>query len=1134
VAKVALTNRDRVGKMFDILSPELDGFIDRVVGPEIEPGTDWTVLVAVKDGQKGVKGKTYSRTDPLVQLRMLSENITGQVKKGWHPFNAHLTRSQESFASELRDTRNKWAHGDSFSQDDAYRALDTAERLLRAVDAAADAADEVGRLRLELRRVTADADDRRVNRSTAVQSDSAGLAPWRDVLPPHEDVATGNFRAAEFAADLYKVSTGDVNLGRDYTDPSEFFARTFLTEGLRDLVERALQRLSGDDNASPVINLQTNFGGGKTHSMLALWHLAAGAPLASFPQEAQDLLSGAGYRQLAETGTTVRRVALVGNHVAPSGSTKDDGTVVNTLWGEMAWQLGGADAYAIVAESDRTSTAPGEALHELLRTHAPAVILIDEWVAYARQLYDREDIAAGTFDTQFTFAQSLTEAAKATSGILVAISIPASDDRTQDGDVAAGSAEEVGGAYGQEALRRLQNVVRRVADQWRPASPEESYHIVRRRLFVEPDATALAAISATARAFGEFYRKHSDAFPRDVRQTDYEERIRRSYPIHPQLFDQLYEDWSTLERFQRTRGVLRLMNTVIHELWTSGDASPLIMPGSVPLSSAAVNTELTQYLSDSWKPIVDADVDGPHSVPAAIDTEKPALGARSLTRRLARTVFFGAAPTINTAHKGLELERVFVGTAVPGDVPGNFHTALNALGDRATYFYSAANKYWYDTQANITRRAKDQAERLSDADVWLEIVDRLKAHQSVRGGFAAVYAGPEDSADIPDVDEARLVLVHPRYGHSRKMGAESPAAQFAHAATERRGSANRTYRNMVVFLAGDVDRLGELSSAVRDFLGWKHVADSVNDLNLTVQQIAQANDRRNRADQTATDRLVGAYHWALVPEAKEADAPFTVAMVKAEASAPSLGERVSRKLVNDSMLTTEHAAALIGMDLRTRIPSVWEAGHVAVGDLWRCYAMYPYMPRLRDHAVLDAGIRSVAGLWAWNHEGFATAESYDSASGTYTGLVLPSDERTASVHDGLLLVRPDRAQAQRDRQLAAQPAGDTDAEGVVTDSGSTVPTQPGAPTPVAPTPVGPAPKTRFFGVRSLSAERYAADFKKVTDEVIQHLAAVPGVQLTVRLEIEAVAPDGFADDKIRTVGENATTLKFDQSGFEEA
>ncbi|MFC7483097.1 DUF499 domain-containing protein [Luedemannella flava] len=404
---------------------------------------------------------------------------------------------------------------------------------------------------------------------------------------------------------------------------------------------------------------------------------------------------------------------------------------------------------------------------------------------------------------------------------------------------------------------------------------------MRRRLFVTPDAEALAGIGATARAFIEFYRKHPDDFPREARDNDYETRIRHTYPVHPELFDRLYEDWSSLERFQRTRGVLRLMNTVIHALWVGEDTAPLIMPGSIPLASATVNSELTQYLQDSWKAIIDADVDGPNSEPVKIDNARPVFGQRSLTRRLARTVFFGAAPTIGTAHKGIEAQRLFLGVAVPGDVPGNFHASLTQLADKTTYFYTGAGKYWYDLQANISRRAKDQAERLHPEDVWAEIVERLKGQAKTRGSFAGVHVCPDDTADIPDTDEARLIILHPKATYQRKDQSNT-AMTFAHTATEHRGTANRTYRNMVVYLAADADRMAELDTAVREYLGWSDVIDKQDELDLTQNQKNQAAEKRRQADQTVGSRLLGTYHWALVPEQPKPDQPFTIRAVKAE------------------------------------------------------------------------------------------------------------------------------------------------------------------------------------------------------------------------------------------------------------
>lgn len=1108
---MAMSNRERIGQMFDLMAPQLDAFLSRTLNRQLGAGRTWVDIVTTVEANNG---REVHHGDVSIQLKVITQNYTHRFRNGWNPLRDHLNRTHEAYASELLQVRHTWAHGKAFTDDDAYRALDTAQRLATAIGASGTGED-VARIRLNLRRVTADKDDKKAIKAAVDNPEASGLKPWREVLPPHDDVATGNFHASEFAADLYKVATGG-ELDADYSDPVEFFNRTYLTEGLRDLIGRAVRRLSGDDNVSPVINLQTNFGGGKTHSMLSLWHIAAGLPLKEFSQETQDLLAASDYQ-----GEKVNRVAIVGNHLSPSGAAKDDGTQVNTIWGELAWQLGGSEAFELVATADRDRTHPGDALHELLALYSPAVILIDEWVAYARSLVGRDDLAGGTFDDQFTFAQSLTETAKGTSGILLAISIPASE-RGKDSEPVAGTAEEVGGTNGLEALERLQNVVRRVADQWRPASSIEAYHIVKQRLFKQPDAAALASISATARAFVEMYRRYTDDFPGEARNTAYENRIKRTYPIHPELFDTLYEEWSSLERFQRTRGVLRLMSTVIHALWTGEDASPLIMPASIPLAAGNVNSELTQYLQDSWKTIIDADVDGPNSEPVRIDAEKPLYGQRALTKRLARSVFFGAAPTIapGSTHKGVSTKRVFLGTAVPGDVPGNFHSALTQLGDRATYFYSGSGKYWYDLQPNITRTAKDQAERLHIEDVWADIVRRLQGQARTCGDFAGVHVCPVASADIPDIDEARLVILHPKVAHKR--GSESGAKDVAKTATEQRGNGNRSHRNMLVYLAADEARLQELESATRDFLGWKHVLDNEVDLDLTQNQKKQAEQRQALADQTVAARLLQTFTWALIPAQPDPSAPFVIRETKIEGQSDALAERVSRRLNNDGDLSNRQAAAAIRLSIN-KVPQIWNDGHVALGTLWELYSRYPYMPRLRDRRVLDEGIVDLPMVW--QTDAFALAEGYEESDGRYIGLWTPEDTRPAPpATDSLLLVRPDIATAQRDAEVPAA----TDDNGPITEDKKGL-----DPGPKLPGVDRRQIKTRFFGVKTLNSDKMALDFKNVAEEILTHLRGETST-LTVRIDIEATDESGFDESRVRTVSENARTLKFDQSGFEES
>ena len=212
---------------------------------------------------------------------------------------------------------------------------------------------------------------------------------------------------------------------------------------------------------------------------------------------------------------------------------------------------------------------------------------------------------------------------------------------------------------------------------------------------------------------------------------------------------------------------------------------------------------------------------------------------------------------------------------------------------------------------------------------------------------------------------------------------------------------------MLVYLAGDRDRIEELERSVREYLGWSEILAKEDDLNLTTSQRNQATERRAKASETTDARLLGAYQWALVPTGQ----PIEIQVTKVEGQAASLAERVSRRLGNDGALTVQHAAPAIRHQLDTTAAKLWADGHVTVGALWRLYAEYPYMPRLRDRAVLDAGLTGPQLLW--EQEGFALADGYDEASAKYRALVLPTDGVTVAVTDATLIVRPERAQAQR-------------------------------------------------------------------------------------------------------------------------
>lgn len=1110
---MAITNQDRVGKGMELLRLGLAPFVEREFS-----------------SQSGVNARTeamrYVGDDRLIANKAIADwDVAALLKLMWEAWNAvfgrTLGRAERSLVQELRDWRNKWAHQEPFSSDDADRALDSMARLLTAISA--PQADEVGRMKMELRRVVFDeqvrGEKRKAGGSLIEPAASATLKPWREVVTPHPDVASGRYQHAEFAADLWQVHLGE---GTDeYRKPAEFYRRTYLTESLKRLLVRGVQRLGGS-GGDPVVQLQTNFGGGKTHSMLALYHLFSGVSPADLPG-VDSVMAEAGVRTLP----AAHRVVLVGNRISPGNpGTKPGGTVVRTLWGELAWQLGFAagglseakKAFARIAADDEKATSPGDVLRELFVSYGPCLVLVDEWVAYARQLHDHSDLPAGSFDTMFTFAQALTESAKLAKHCLLVVSLPASD--TAGSPHAQTEDVEVGGIRGREALDRLRNVVGRLESSWRPATAEEGFEIVRRRLFEPMPGDQFKHRDVTARAFADLYREQRSEFPPECHESEYEKRIQSAYPIHPEVFDRLYTDWSTLVKFQRTRGVLRLMAAVIHTLWENGDRNPLILPSTIPIDDGRVQSELTRYLSDNWAPIIEKDVDGGGSLPLRIDGEVPNLGKHHATRRVARTIYLGSAPMAAAAHRGLEDRRVKLGCVMPGEPTAIFGDALRRLAAAATYLYQDGPRAWYATQPTVTKLAEDRAEQLKrDPDkVAAELDARVRADLTRRGDFTRIHTMPRSGADVPDDMETRLVVLSSEHSYSKE--GVSAAEVAAKSILESRGNTPRLYRNTLVFLAADRVRLQDLDEALRKYLAWVSILNDKETLNLDQHQVRQAETQKQSADGAVAARLPETYQWLLVPAQKTPLAAVEWEAIRLSGG-EALAQRVSKRLRSDELLVASLGATILRKHL-DEVP-LWRGNHVAVRQLIEDFARYLYLPRLAGPDVLLKAVAGGLGLMTWQLDSFASAEGYDEAAGRYSAL-RASALAELSATSSVLLVRPDVAQKQMNAEqrpvVVVSPPGGSGDGGV----------RPPDLTPPPRVKVGPR---RFHGTKVLDATRVGRDAGQIAEELIAHLVGLVGSRVTVTLEIEAEIPGGAPDNVVRTVTENSVALRFAAgTGFE--
>jgi predicted AAA+ superfamily ATPase len=284
------------------------------------------------------------------------------------------------------------------------------------------------------------------------------MKPWREVAVPHPDVLEGTFQQSEFAADITAVHTGRAT--REYQDAEAFFQRTFITEGMGLLLRSVAKRLNGG-GGDPVIQLQTAFGGGKTHTMLAVYHLASRSCALKDLPGIPTLLDQA---QLMDV-PKARVAVLDGTSLSPGQPWKHGKQQINTLWGELAWQLGGEEGLDLVKIADANGTSPGkDVIKTLLESYAPCVVLIDELVAYVRQFNNGHALSGGTYDSNLSFVQALTEAVKLVPNALLLASLPESE-------VEAGSARGIG------ALKALEKTFGRVQALWKPVATEEAFEI---------------------------------------------------------------------------------------------------------------------------------------------------------------------------------------------------------------------------------------------------------------------------------------------------------------------------------------------------------------------------------------------------------------------------------------------------------------------------------------------------------------------------------------------------------------------------------------------------------------------------------------------------------------------------------
>ena len=756
---------------------------------------------------------------------------------------------------------------------------------------------------------------------------ASDLKSWRDVIRPNTDVIEGTFRKSEFAADLQEVFEGKAKTP-EYGATEIFFNQTYITPGLRELLVNTLQRLGGK-GGNPVIQLKTGFGGGKTHSLIALYHLVTGinilrelpadGPYARLRKEIEDILEEAEWD--ADTPLNANVSVLVGTYLSTTDADETkQGDPLNTLWGMMANQLGGQDAYNIIRDAAHEGIAPGGKQLDALFEHVgPSVILIDELVAYAR------NVQGVTRESIYTFFHALTESVKKSKNITLIATLP-------EGQVQAG------GQGGLSVLEELESILERVDAVSIPLEMDNAYEVVRRRLFgpiIDETERDL-----TCEAFRKMYQNSRSEYPDNVSDQHYLQRMKDCYPIHPEIFDRLSQNWIGIPGFQSTRGVLRIMATCISRLYQEQDPSLLIMPANLTLDDPALADEFTRQLAKSggnWDPVV-KEVDSHGSRTDQIDRNSQSfIEVGSAARRIARTIFLGSASS--GALKGISERQIHLGVVEPGQGVAVYNDALNRMTGNLYFLYNLDDRYYFHTQENLNKVAIDRAAEYTEADIYTEIVSRL---DRAIGRDPSVQVCPTSPSAVKDSETIQYVILHPQASlpsREKETDIASDTARkiLTYSTDDER---QRTFKNTLLFIAARRDAIRDLINLVKNYLAWNSImnGDVLHSALTTLEgaRLDQTTENLESAEDAVTAAIFKAYRWTLAPTQADPQTnvyDFSIADTKVDDR--RIISRLRDKFIEDDAIVTKIAPEIFAAQLQQYI---WSSDayqeHIGLDTLW--------------------------------------------------------------------------------------------------------------------------------------------------------------------------------------------------------
>jgi len=828
-----------------------------------------------------------------------------------------------------------------------------------------------------------------------------GLLPWWHTAMPHRDIREGRLDLKVFAVDLAQVVEGEAV--PEYRDPDTFFRRTFLTRGLRSTLRGVLRRLAGRDDGVSITQMATVFGGGKTHTLLALYHMVAHGADVAYLEPVQQLLAGAGLEMVPQA--RVAAVDCAHKSIIEPRATPE-GLTIRTLWGEIAYRLAGAQGYEIVRRSDEARVAPGsETLERLFQATGPALILIDETLSYITKASGIRVGKGFLSDQAQEFLLELTRAVNAAADVALVLTMTSSEQE-QIGEAAVRAAREIDTAV--RILRRTRQV--EVC-----AEREELYEILRRRLFdTDPDQIEAQARGA-ARAYWDYYRAHPNDFPQEAQTPEYRDLMVRAYPFHPALIETLRDRWGTISGFQRTRGVLRLLALVIGDLYRRRHAAPLIQPAHVNLDDGEIRAELLEYVDNKggYESAILSDIGGTgESKAPLLDRFTGGEYARhAIATGLATSIFMYSHSGATQRAASAERPQLWLATLQPGIVPALAADALDKLQRRLWYLEVREGAYRIDSQPNLNQMLVTRVDAIRQEPE--QVRQRVKgAVEEVVGRrpFPGLIVWPQEPGQVPNRPSLTLVVLDLDYAWGPAEAQQRKARAFIEEILSSAGNTFRQFKNTLVFTLPTAEGVRVIEETAVRLLALEAIHRQYRSGGLSATQMAELQAQLDQARKGLPGAVWGAYTVTVAPSGAAGEEKAL--WVRQEHGFPgyrpgehSVAGRVWGRLMDEQRLLERLDPRLVSQGKGDQW-RLWPAEdeRLGVATLWDYFCRFPYLPMLSGPEALQQTIAwgVQRGLFAY---ALGDGEAFDTV---YFHEPRPSVD--FAIVEGAWLLRPALAQ----------------------------------------------------------------------------------------------------------------------------